>query len=97
MFYTKFLIFLTSLSKCHALGFPMSIMTLPSFGVILYSSLSFLFFHSYCNSDFSVLIATGRAGVMCLASTHYVGGPGVGPNEGSLVVDIIPMIFCAKK
>lgn len=97
MFWTKFIIFLTSLTKCPALEFPMSIMTPPSFGVILYSSLSSLFFHSYCTSDFSMPIATGRAGVMCLASTHHVGGPGSRPNEGSLVVDIIPTIFCAKK
>lgn len=26
-----------------------------------------------------------------------MGGPGAGPNESSLAVDIIPTIFCAKK
>lgn len=27
----------------------------------------------------------------------YVGGPGTVPKEGSLAVDAIPTIFCAKK
>lgn len=27
----------------------------------------------------------------------YVGGPGAGPKEDSLAMDVIPTIFCAKK
>lgn len=108
LFKDKFIIFFTSLTKCPALEFPMSVIALPSLAL---PWLFFLFRFSFLVISMVIILLIFKCPSLQvgLASVPqpvvyrvpdkypYVGGPGARPNKGSSVVDILPTVFYAKK